>query len=124
MKTTPMTPGQRHEAWSRLRTMTTGVAMVGIAATAGIGAVAATHHHGKSAGAASVTEDAASGSGGDVTPDPTASPEGAGGSSVDPTQARPALGAPATSAPREAPAPVITPRVRAKTKAHASSGGS
>ena len=111
MNKPPLTPGQRHEAWSRLRTMTTGVAMVGIAATAGIGAVAASDHPGKAAAATSVADDGSIDDGAAPAPN-------TGG------WALPAFGAPASAAPGRDPAPVIKPRVRASTKAHASSGGS
>ena len=123
MNRNPLTPVQRHEAWSRLRTMTTGVAVVGIAATAGIGAVAATHHPGKAA-ATSVAQDNSAGDDGAAAPDVNAGPDATDAPAVAPDQGLPALGAPATAAPGRVQAPVIKPRVRASTKAHVSSGGS
>jgi hypothetical protein len=94
--------------------------MAGIAATAGIGAVTALHHHGKTAASSVTTNE---GGGLSAAPDATAGPD-AGEPGTNPNLSLPALGAPATAAPGKVQAPVVKPRVRASTKAHASSGGS
>jgi hypothetical protein len=124
MNTNLLTPGERQDLWSRLHTMTAGVAMAGIAATVGIGAVAAMHHPGKATAA-----NAAAGSAGTrepaLVPRITAAPGANDGQSADPNapvQPLPALGAPAATAPPDANPPVVKPRVR--VKAHVSSGGS
>ena len=52
----PLSPEERHEAWSRLHSLTTGVAVAGIAATVAIGAVATTANPGKASGLASANQ--------------------------------------------------------------------
>lgn len=113
----PLTPGQSHEAWARLHTLTTGVAMAGIAATAAIGAVAAADNPGKASGVASANLGSGAGPGdGPLATDPTAPSDlSSGGQATAPTTRK--------RAQASQPQPIQAPP-RGSGHAHASSGGS
>ena len=112
----PLTPGQRYDAWVRLHTLTTGVAMAGIAATVAIGAVAAADNPGKASGVASANQGTDAGLGdGPLATDPTAPSDlSSGGQATTTTRKR----VRATQ-----PQPIQAP-TRGSGHAHASSGGS
>ena len=116
----PLSPEERHEAWSRLHSLTTGVAVAGIAATVAIGAVATTANPGKASGLASANQgDDAGVDGGLAAPDSTTSSDGSDRG-----------GAPWATAPttqhraRVAQQPAVQAPPRGSGHAHASSGGS
>ena len=113
----PLTPGQRYDAWARLHTLTTGVAMAGIAATAAIGAVAAADNPGTASGVASANRGSDAGLGdGPLATDPTAPSDLSSGGQTT---------TPATRKRVRAlqPQPIQAP-TRGSGHAHASSGGS
>ncbi len=115
----PLSPEERHEAWSRLHSLTTGVAVAGIAATVAIGAIATTANPGKASGFASANQGDPGIDDGLAAPDPPASSDrsNAGGA--------PAATAPATQNRVRVPQqPAVQPPTRGSGHAHASSGGS
>ena len=116
----PLSPAERHEAWSRLHSLTTGVAVAGIAATVAIGAIATTANPGKASGPDSASQGDDGGiDSGPAFPDPAAPDDPS-----DPGTA-PAATAPTTrNHVRVTKQPAVQTSPRGSGHAHASSGGS
>jgi len=120
------TPVKRSDSLLRLRTVTTGVAIAGVAATVGFGFAAASGYRGTSGTGADAPVDAGtqdSASGADATPIPfqqQAPADNGTSSGSQPQQVAPGDNGSGAAAPGSG----VQPPTRSSRRGHASTGGS